>query len=216
MKRTKRRTTAPYVFQRAGYWIFRYRETVNDGGTLRTVQRARKLCTVDSTNEAQARKLAEAAAAKLEQSRPANPEMVMALGDFVTRVYMPFVEKKLRHWTGNTYRTTWNKHFASRPHIMGMLLCDVKTANIYTWLEAIVATDKTDGGETLGSATVKHLKSLLSGIFTVAVNLGYVETNPVHGAMLPAGTEPKATQAYSLEEVAAMFNAQSDATARSE
>jgi integrase len=209
-----KRRTAPYIFKRGGFWIMRFRETVNDAGTLKTVQRASKLC-ADSISKEQARKLAEDAAAKLEQSRPANPEMVLSLGDFVARVYLPFAETHLRFWTAKSYRVTWAKHFAPRPRIAGMLLCAVHTSDVYAWLQEIVATDKTDTGETLGAATVKRLKSLLSGVFSLAVNLGYLQTaNPVQGAKLPAGAEPKETRAYSLEEIAAMIAALSDPTAR--
>jgi hypothetical protein len=109
----------------------------------------------------------------------------------------------------------WGKHFASRPHVTRKLLCDVRTSDVYAWLGEIVATDKTEGGETLGAATVKRLKSLLSGIFTHAVNLGYLQTaNPVQGAMLPAATPPRETIAYSLEQIRAMIAALPDSTSR--
>jgi len=72
-------------------------------------------------------------------------------------------------------------------------------------------------GVLLGSgrvpATVKRLKSLLSGTFTHAVNLGYLNgVNPVVGAMLPAAAPPKETAAYSLEQIRAMIAALTDQT----
>src|ERR1035438_4227485 len=85
----------PYIFKRSGSWVMRFRETLNDGGTLRTVQRARPLCSA-TVPKKQAATLALAEVQKLEQSRPAKPEMVLSLGDFVERVYMPFAEKNLR------------------------------------------------------------------------------------------------------------------------
>ena len=66
-----------------------------------------------------------------------------------------------------------------------------------------------------GSATVKRLKSLLSGVFTHAVNLGYLNgVNPVVGAMLPAAAPPRETAAYSLEQIRAMIAALPDQTSR--
>ncbi len=104
---------------------------------------------------------------------------MVTLGDYVTRVYLPFAESTLRFSTASNYGTMWGKHFASRPHITRKLLGDVRTSDVYAWLGEIVATDKTENGETLGAATVKRLKSLLSGIFTHAVDLGYLQTaNP--------------------------------------
>ena len=78
----------PYIFKRSGSWVMRFRETLNDGGTLRTVQRARPLCpsTIPKT---QARAMALVEAQKLEQCRPAKPEMVLSLGDFVSRFTCP-------------------------------------------------------------------------------------------------------------------------------
>jgi integrase len=164
---------------------------------------------------ADALKLAEKESARLAQTRPAAPEMMVTLGDYFTRIYLPFAESKLRFATARNYGIMWGKHFASRPHITRKLLCDVRTSDVYAWLGEIVATDKTENGETLGAATVKRFKSLLSGIFTHAVNLGYLQTaNPVQGAMLPAAAPPRETIAYSLEQIRAMIAALPDATSR--
>src|SRR5260370_11276021 len=150
-----------------------------------------RLCAA-CVKRADARKLAEKESARVAQTRPAAAEMMVTLGDYCARVYMPFAESKLRFATARTYKLMWGKHFGSRPHITRKLLCDVRTSDVYAWLGEIVATDKTENGETLGSATVKRLKSLLSGIFTHAVNLGYQQTaNPVQGAMLPAAAPPR-------------------------
>jgi len=204
------------VFKRSGSgsWVLRFRETVNENGQLKVVHRSRTLCS-GGVNRKDAFKLAELEAAKLEQTRPSKPELIVTLGDYVTRVYLPFAESNLRFWTAKSYRVTWEKHFAPRQHITRKLLCDVRTSDVYGWLHEIVATDKTEGEGLLGASTVKRLKSLLSGIFTHAVNLGYLQgVNPVVGAMLPAGAEPKETQAYSLEEIAAMIAALPDPTSR--
>ncbi len=88
MTQTKR---GPYIFKRAGSWVMRYRETVNDGGTLKTVQRARPLCAA-SMSKGEARNRARNEMQKLEQTRPAKPELIVTLGDYVTRVYLPFAE----------------------------------------------------------------------------------------------------------------------------
>jgi integrase len=195
-------------------WVFRFREQVNQNGVLKTVHRSMTLCPA-SVKRADALKLAEKESARLAQTRPAAPEMMVTLGDYFTRVYLPFAESKLRFATARNYGTMWGKHFASRPHITRKLLCDVRTSDVYGWLGEIVATDKTENGETLGAATVKRLKSLLSGIFTHAVNLGYLQTaNPVQGAMLPAAAPPRETIAYSLEQIRAMIAALPDATSR--
>jgi hypothetical protein len=95
-------------------WVFRFRETVNDNGTLRTIHRKRILCPATVKPE-EAKKLAELEAAKVAQSRPSTPEKIVNLGEYVSRVYLPFAESSLRFWTVKSYRVMWQKHFASSP-----------------------------------------------------------------------------------------------------
>jgi integrase len=205
----------PYVFSRSGNWIVRYRQTVNESGTLKTVQRAKILCAAKGVSKKRARQLGKQEVEKLEQSRPASSEKVVSLGQYFEKIYLPYAQSTLRHWTVKSYKVTWEKHFESRPHITRKLLCDVRTSDVYAWLQEIVATDRTDKKGVLGSATVKRLKSLLSGVFTHAVNLGYLNgVNPVVGAMLPAAAPPKETAAYSLEQVRDMIAALPDQTSR--
>jgi hypothetical protein len=86
----------PYVFSRSGNWIMRYRETVNESGTLRTIQRAKILCSTKEADKDRARKLAKAEIEKLESYRPADPRLIVTLGDFFTNVSLPFVRTNRR------------------------------------------------------------------------------------------------------------------------
>ena len=205
----------PYVFSRSGNWIVRYRQTVNESGTLKTVQRAKILCAAKGVSKKRARQLGKQEVEKLEQSRPASSEKVVSLGQYFEKIYLPHAQSTLRHWTAKSYKVTWKKHFESRPHITRKLLCDTRTSDVYLWLQQIVSTDRTEDKGTLSSATVKRLKSLLSGVFTHAVNLGYLNgVNPVVGAMLPAAAPPNETAAYSLEQIRDMISALPDHTSR--
>ena len=73
-------------------------------------------------NPASALKLAEKESARLAQIRPAAPEMMVTLGDYFARVYLPFAESKLRFATARNHGIMWGKHFASRAHITRKLL----------------------------------------------------------------------------------------------
>ena len=195
----------PYIFKRSGLWVMRFRETLNDGGTLRTVQRARPLC-ADSLAKSEARKLALGEMKKLDQSRPAKPELVVSLGDFVTRVYLPFVEANKRAATAHGYSDIWESHFAPREHVSRKLLKDARTADVYSWLSEIAATDRNKHGEPLRKNTLKHVKSFVSGVFTHAKCHGYYDgANPANGATIPAAPAGDETYAYSLEEIASML-----------
>ena len=47
----KKRGNKPYVFRRGDSWIFRFRETVNEGGKLKSVQRSESLCAVEGVSK---------------------------------------------------------------------------------------------------------------------------------------------------------------------
>jgi integrase len=195
----------PYIFKRSGSWVMRYRETVNDAGTLKTVQRAKPLCSA-ALSKSEARSLAKAEMEKLEAGRPAKPELIVTLGDFVTRVYLPFVEANKRMSTVGAYKDAWDFHFAGRSHIARKMLKDVRTSDVYNWLCEIAETDRTKQGEPLCKRTLQHFKSLLSGMFTCAKSLGYFDgVNPATGAIVPQGADSTETYAYSLEEIRAML-----------
>jgi hypothetical protein len=85
-------------------WVFRFREQVNQNGVLKTVHRSMTLCPA-SVKRADALKLAEKESARLAQTRPAAPEMMVILGDYFTRVYLPFADSKLRFATARNYGT---------------------------------------------------------------------------------------------------------------
>ena len=201
-----KRSNGPYIFKRSGAWIMRYRETVNDGGELKTVQRARPLCAA-SISKSEARNLAQKEMGKLEQNRPAKPELIVSLGDFVPRIYQPFVKANKRPATAQGYSDMWDCHFEPRFHITRKMLKDTRTADVYSWLVEIAATDKNKKGEPLKKSTLKHIKSFLSGVFTHAKCHGYLDgANPVVGAIVPPAPDGADTYAYSLEEISAMLS----------
>jgi integrase len=60
----------------------------------------------------------------------------------------------------------------------------------------------------LSRNSVRHIKSLLSGIFKFAKQQGYFDgENPVKDTAVPSGPEPYETYAYSLEEIAQILAA---------
>lgn len=197
--------STPYVFKRSGSWVMRYRETVNLGGELKTVQRARLLCAA-SFSKKDARDMAAKQLGKIMQTRPGKAELIVSLGDYVTKVYLPFAETSKRFHTAKTYKANWKKHFESRKAITGKLLVDVKTSDVYGWFQQIAGEDKNKKGEPLSRNTLKRLKSLLSGIFTHARCNGYLDTlNPVEGTLLPTAPGGKETFAYSPDDISAML-----------
>lgn len=195
----------PYIFRRADSWVMRYREMVNEGGTLRVVQRAKPFCPASFPRK-QACALAKNELRVLEDGRPDKPELIVTLSEFVSRVYLPFAFKNKRRSTAVGYRDAWDKHFALRPHISRKLIKDVTTSDIHDWLSEVAEIDRNQGGTRLRRQTLKNIKSCLSAIFTHAKNLNYLKgVHPVKTATVPNAAESTETYAYSLEEIISML-----------
>lgn len=203
MKRVKQQSG--YIFKRAGKWILRYRVTINQGGELETVQKAKILAAVcpEYKTKASVRDLAKDFLATVNEYRT-EPETVVTIGDFVKTVYLPFIKQQKRPSTEKGYRDAWEGHLKNR--CGSTLLRDVRTCNVQKWLEAIAAEDKTEDKTPLSHRTLKHIKSLISGIFSHAKRQGFFDgVNPVQDTAIPPAPKPAETYAYSLEEITAML-----------
>ena len=80
-----------------GWWVLRYHERVGVGGEIETVQRAKRLVRVDAQHKTKAsvRDLAQRELEPLNRHL-AEPLRVTNMGDFVDRVYLPFVKQQKR------------------------------------------------------------------------------------------------------------------------
>jgi hypothetical protein len=93
-------------------------------------------------------------------------ERIVTIGDFVGRVYLPWVAQHKRPSTAKGYRDIWEDHLK--------LLCeqvwlrDTRTYHVQGWLNQI-------GQGTLSRNTLKHVKSVVSGIFTLAKQQDYFQ-----------------------------------------
>jgi hypothetical protein len=185
-----------------GYWVTRIRVRAYDhaSGQLRTVSRGIRLCPVDEQHPTKdsVRQLVEEQIRRLK-SRNSPPETVMKLGEFVERVWIPYVEGNKAFNTVRGYRHNWRLYF--EPRCKDWWLRDVRTCQVEQLLKNIASEHKTEDGSPLSSTTLQHMKAQLSGIFTCAKRLGYYDgSNPVQGASIPKGGAKGETHAYSLEE----------------
>jgi len=124
-----------------------------------------------------------------------NPQSTMPVTEFVEKVYLPeYVEKQLASSTRKTYRDTYEDHLKHR--LGNLTLRGFRTVHGEQLLAQIAA--KTD----LGRNSLKHVKSLLSGVFKQATRLGILDgINPMQDTSIPRTPEPEDTYAYSLAEV---------------
>jgi integrase len=127
-------------------------------------------------------------------------ERIVTICDFVERVYLPWIEQYKRPSTAKGYRDIWEDHL--KLHCGKMWLKETRTYHVQGWLNAIGS-----GPANLSRNTLKHIKSVVSAIFTLAKQLDYFQgENPSRDtATNPDATEPQETYAYTLEEVQAML-----------
>ena len=110
------------------------------------------------------------------------------------RVYLPWVEMYKRPSTVKGYRDIWEDHF--KPLCGQVWLKEARTYHVQGWLNQIAAAK-------LSRNTLKHIKSTISGIFTLAKQQDYFQgENPAHDTAIdPRASESQETYAYTLEEL---------------
>jgi integrase len=133
-----------------------------------------------------------------------QPEQTRRLGDFVESVYFPWAESQLKPSTLKEYHGIWRRHLRAR--VSDYWLRDVRTFDVNQWLQSIARQTPR-----LTTASLQRVKSLLSGVFTTAKNMGFHDgINPVQDADLPRAARGQETHAYSLQEVWTILHALAD------
>jgi integrase len=182
-----------YVHHNA--WYVRYRERVRkEDGSIRLKQRAARLGSVtDYPLESQIKPLLAEYMCSLNAGN-FTPEPGMTLGEFVERIYLPYLTEK-RASTKKGYEEIWTNHISDR--VGQIQLRKFRTVNASKMLKAIA--DEND----LSKTTLQHIKGVLSGIFTHARNEGaFDDANPIQGARIPTNArKPDETYAYNLAQI---------------
>ena len=119
------------------------------------------------------------------------------VSDFWTRTYLPWVKETKRYSTVYGYEKLWTAFLED--HFRGRTLADYRTSDGYRFLESL--------SKKLGRNSLQHVRSLASGIFTRAVNLGVIERNPWRDVRMVGTREPEPTIAYTLEQSVAILKA---------
>jgi integrase len=107
------------------------------------------------------------------------------------------------------YRDIWKDHLKAR--CGKVWLKDTRTYHVQGWLNEIACGD----GKALSRNTLRHIKSTLSGIFTLAKQLDYFQgENPVRDTAIdPGAPEAQETYAYDLNEVQTILSLLSEPAA---
>jgi integrase len=123
------------------------------------------------------------------------PEFVadVTVGEFWEATYLPWAEANLRASTVAGYKKTWGLYL--KEQLSHWKLREYKTPHGSQLLSNLTEKRK------LGAATLAHTRSLASGIFSHALNLGKIEANPWHDVVnLARVKKSKPTRHYTLEQ----------------
>jgi integrase len=186
-----------YIYEAFGAFHVRYRlEEIVDGKLVRK-QRSHRLCTKDrehpSKTSKSVRRLCDGFMATVNTQVPDKPQQAdLTVVAFWDHKYWPFVQKECKPSTIHGYNQLWNQRL--KDHFGTMTLREYRTHHGSVFLTGLKGT--------LGRRTIQHIKSLCSGIFTHAVNIGEIETNPWHDARVLGKTKaPATTKHYTLAEM---------------
>lgn len=175
-------------------WYGRWREDAIVDGQLQRQQKFVKLCEFDDRYRTKADVrplLAEKLCALNEGRTDARSTLTLAL--FVSDYYDPYSRESFKPSTVHGYTKLWRD--ALCPRVGEIRLRDFKTVDAANTLAALAAKG-------WGRRSLQHAKSLLSGIFTYAKNLGVLDgVNPVQGTLIPRkAAAPGETHATTPEE----------------
>jgi integrase len=197
----KTRRQEGYLFKDAGYWYVRfYQGEVGADGRIKRRQRAVRLAEVckDYRSKESVRLLRDELFYKLQLNSPRyNPVSTMTISRFVTQHFFASHVPKLKPSVRAPYECNWRLHL--QPLCGQMRLRDFRTSEGQAVIDELAK-------HKLGRNAVRRCKSLLSGIFSEAIRLGFLDSgNPVREVRIPALPEPEDTKHYTLEETTTML-----------
>jgi len=189
-----------FIFKKGGSWFLRYRDDVIEDGQVRRKQQCKKLASVCDRYRVEK----DLHALRDEILRPINngkmrPESTLCVAEFAEGNWLPWARDNCKPSTVAGYETLWKTYLA--PYLREICLRDFRTVDAANLFALIHRNHK------IGRTTLQHCKSRLSGIFTLARNLGALDTpNPIQGAAIPKKAAPPApTHAATPEEVLAIL-----------
>jgi integrase len=187
-----------FVYREGGSWYLRYYDDRVVDGQPQRKRLARQLGSCTGMNVTRARKEAASFLSGINGSK-LKPETAVTLGDFVETVYFPQIERNLRPSTLCGYRVIWYDQLKSE--CARLWLREVRTSTVQTVLNRLAVDDR------FGINSIKHMKSFLSGVFKLAIQLDYYGSifNPVQQTSIPTARSADETYAYSLEEIDVML-----------
>ncbi|MGA9158293.1 MAG: tyrosine-type recombinase/integrase [Candidatus Sulfotelmatobacter sp.] len=188
MKRQRRQTGRIYLA--SGNWYVQYYEA-RDGSRKRV---SHMLHAKDKQHaKANSKPLVDLKDAFMLEVNKGTQEPSTSMGviEFWDDIYLPHVEKNKRTSTVRGYKAIWDQHL--KDHFTGYALGEYRTHYGTGLLNGLTAS--------LSRRSLQHVRSLASGLFSHAVNLGYLAVNPWREVRVTENIrEPEPTDHYTLAE----------------
>jgi integrase len=178
----------------------RYRVTeLQPDGSVKRVLKSHKLVDRDEKYFSASCKAVQSKCDEFMQALNPTETADVLISDFWTKTYWPYLQKTKKASTLNSYQKLWNAHLS--PAFAGVRLSDYTVVHATRWLTSLVEKKKQ------GRRSLAHIRSLASGMFRHAKQLGYIEENPIRDSESHIKPEaPEGTHAYTLEEAESIVN----------
>lgn len=202
-RKPRYQTGTVYERPNGRFYIRYYRTELVDGKPTRA-QRSEWLCDKDDKHYSRSCKAVRQKQEDFMRSINAqSPQRAQRsdqlVSDFWTDTYLPWVEDEKRASTIAGYKGIWSQRL--KDHFAGRMLGEYQTVDGSQYLTSLAK-------EKLGRRTIAHIRSLASGIFSHAVNLGLLDVNPWHEVKILAKVKaPGESPHYTLEEIENMISA---------
>jgi integrase len=202
MRRSRHQTGS--IIERSGVFLIRYYTTKLSGGRPKRTQVSEKLVEKSdryhSRNCKAVRQLRDEFMRKINDGPLASPEVLVT--EFWENTYLPYLRETKRPSTRKGYEKLWRLELED--HFRGRSLRDYRTHQGSEFLTSLAKRG-------LGRASIAHVRSLASGIFSHAVNRGLIERNSWREVKLLAKPKDSTPTAhYTLEEAENVISALKD------
>lgn len=202
-----RQTGCIYKSDNGERWFARWRETVIEHGKEKRKLRFRDLAPVCDRyrTERDVQGLLDDILQPINAGT-AKPESTLTVADYANEFWLPWTKENCKDSSAYGYERFWRYYL--EPRLRNVQLRDFRTFDAANLLADLHRS--TGCGRTM----LKHAKSILSGIFKLAKNLGALDgVNPIKDAMIPRkASPPPKKHAHTLTEVVTIL----DAVARQE
>jgi integrase len=185
-----------YLYEHHGAWHVRYRQRISQEGGPSKVKHVSKHLgrSKDFSNIFEVEQCRASFMQTVNRDR-ISADSRITLTVFVEGAYLPWIKDERRASTSKGHRQIWLNHLRRR--VGEIRLREFRTVDASRMLRAIAKEND------LTKATLQHIKSVLSTIFTYAKNDGAFDgANPIDGVLIPwDARQSRETHAYDLDQV---------------